>query len=48
MDRKKSERGGEQPIELGRPLGMQLHDVAGAHAFEEPLDIGIAKADAAV
>src|SRR5262245_41640046 len=34
--------------ELGRPLGVQLHDVARAHALEELLDVLVAQTDAAV
>src|SRR5262249_59205866 len=38
----------EQLNDFRRPLGVQLHDVAGAHAFEQPLDVAVAQPDTAV
>src|SRR5437867_1758329 len=38
----------EQPDDLRRALPVQLHDVAGPHALEQPLDVLVAQADAPV
>src|SRR5215471_8609232 len=38
----------EQPRDLGRPLGVQLDDVARAHALEQALDVFVAQANAPV
>src|SRR4051794_32931126 len=41
-------RDGEEPGDFFIPFGVQFDDVAGAHAFEETLDVLVAQADAAV
>src|ERR1044071_2635129 len=44
----KAVNGGEELVCFRGALGVQFHDVAGPDAFEEPLDVGVAQADAAV
>src|ERR1044071_9363396 len=48
IDSVKSVNGGEELVGFRGALGVELDDIAGRDAFEEPLDIGVAQADAAV